>query len=91
MTIQKNLDFKNVVVWSQANCSACETAKKLLSQLNIAYTVKMLDSVETKQVFFHIFPGARSVPQITIDGKWIGGLQELKTYLNDNSKALKVV
>lgn len=89
--MQQNSKIKEAVVWAQANCSACDTAKKLLGQLGIAYTVKMLDSVETKQVFFNIFPGARSVPQITIDGRWVGGLQELKTYLNDNSKALKVV
>lgn len=52
---------------------------------------KTIDSVETKQLFFTSFPGARSVPQISVAGEWIGGLQELKRLINDNSKALKMV
>ena len=86
-------NWKNrvVVVWSQPNCPGCDAAKHLLDNLGATYTVKLVDNPETKQVFFNIFPGARSVPQITVDGKWIGGLQELKAYINDNNKVLKMV
>jgi len=89
--MQKNLTLSDVVVWTQPQCSACDTAKKLLDQLGITYSSKTIDSVETKQLFFSTFPGARSVPQISVAGKWIGGLQELKRLLDDNSKALKMV
>lgn len=89
--MQINSTIKDVVIWTQPNCSACDTAKKLLEQLNIAYIAKTIDSVETKQLFFTSFPGARSVPQISVAGEWIGGLQELKRLINDNSKALKMV
>lgn len=89
--MQINSTIKDVIIWTQPNCSACDTAKKLLEQLNIPYMAKTIDSVETKQLFFTSFPGARSVPQISVAGEWIGGLQELKRLINDNSKALKMV
>lgn len=89
--MQTNSTLKNVVVWTQPQCPACDTAKKLLEQLSIPYTAQTITNLETKQLFFSTFPGARSVPQISVDGKWIGGLQELKRLLDDNSKALKMV
>jgi len=89
--MQTNSTLKDVVVWTQPQCPACDTAKKLLEQLGIAYTTQNIASTETKQLFFSTFPGARSVPQISVSGKWVGGLQELKRLLDDNSKALKMV
>jgi glutaredoxin len=89
--MQKNLGISGVVIWTQPSCPACDTAKKLMDQLGISYETKSLDSTVTKQLFFSTFPGARSVPQIMVNGTWVGGLQELKTYLNDNLKALKMV
>jgi len=87
----KNLGIKQVVIWTQTKCSACETAKKIMEQMQIPYETKNIDSEATKQLFFITFPAARTVPQIVVDGTWVGGLQEFKKYLNDNSKALKVV
>jgi glutaredoxin 3 len=88
---ETNLQIKEVVVWSQANCSACDTTKKLLDQLGIPYRVIAIDSVENKQLFFTTFPSARSVPQIVVDGRWVGGLQDFRKFINDNNKAFKVV
>ena len=89
--MQTNSTISDVVIWTQPQCSACDTAKKLLDQLQIPYSTMSIESVETKQLFFSTFPSARSVPQISVQGRWIGGLQELKRLLNDNSKALKMV
>lgn len=86
--MQKNFD---ITIWSQANCTACDAAKRLLENYNITYKVKTINSLETKQEFFNTFPSLRSVPQIIVDGKHIGGLQELQRFINDNSKTLKVV
>ena len=88
---ETNLQIKQVVVWSQPNCPGCDTTKKLLDQLGVPYQVNVIDTPETKQLFFTTLPGARSIPQIVIDGKWIGGLQEFRRFLNDNNKALKMV
>lgn len=82
--MQTNLKPK-AVIWSQQSCPACDAAKKLAQELGLDYEVKMLDSVKTKEVFFEQFPGARSVPQITLDGKWVGGLQEFRQALGEYS------
>lgn len=81
----------NVTVWSQTGCAACEQAKQLLAANNLPYTVQMLDSAAQKQIFFTHFPTARSVPQIVVNDTWIGGLSDLKRFIDDYTKTTKVV
>jgi len=71
----------NAIVWSQANCPACTQAKAMLNAVNIPTTVKMLGVDVTKEEFFKTLPGVRTVPQIFIDDKHIGGLNDLEAYL----------
>lgn len=74
-------------VWSQPNCSACETAKQLLQQHQIPHQVcEIGDGYYTKQMLFEMLPSVRSVPQIFINGFHIGGLQQLHEWLNDNNQ-----
>lgn len=72
-----NLNSK-AVVWSQENCLACMQAKNLLDIKGISCEVKMLGENATKQELLEAVPNARSVPQIFIDGEYIGGLAELR-------------
>ena len=72
----------NVVIYSQNACPHCTTAKKLLEANGISYTEKNLSaSVAYKNELFDLAPGVRSVPQIAIGGKIIGGLEALQKYL----------
>lgn len=66
------------VIWSQPNCLACDQAKTILNIRNIAYEVKTLGENATKQELLEAVPDARSVPQIFINGKYIGGIAELR-------------
>ena len=72
-----NLNSK-AVVWSQENCLACNQAKNLLDIKGIPYEVKMLGENATKQELLEAVPGARSVPQIFLNGEYVGGLPELR-------------
>ena len=85
--MQKNSP-KTAEVWSQTNCPACTEAKRLLEQHGTHITEKMLGiNGYTKKDLIDVVPQARSVPQIFLDGEYIGGLQELKRKLaNDNNK-----
>ena len=85
--MQKNLP-KTAEVWSQTNCPACTEAKRLLEQQGTRIVEKMLGiNGYTKKELIDVVPHARSVPQIFLDGEYIGGLQELKRKLaNDNNK-----
>ena len=69
------------VVWSQTNCLACNQAKNLLDIKGIPYEVKMLGENATKQELLEAVPGARSVPQIFLNGKYVGGLEALRKIL----------
>jgi glutaredoxin 3 len=79
--MQTNLSNKRAVVWSQTNCPACNQAKTLLDTKGISYEVKMLGADVTKQDLLEAVPGARSVPQIFLDSKYIGGLDALRKAL----------
>ena len=80
-------------VWSQTNCPACTEAKRLLDQAGYTYTDCVIDlNGYTKQDLIKKVPNARSVPQIFVNGEYVGGLLELKQKLaNDNNKKTQLV
>jgi len=70
-----------VVVWSKYNCTSCDQAKLLLGQREIAFEERKIGDGYTKEELLEEIPTARSVPQIIINGKIIGGVSELKEFL----------
>lgn len=84
---------KTAEVWSQTNCPACTEAKRLLERNGVQITEKMLGiNGYTKKDLIEKVPNARSVPQIFLDGVYVGGLNELKQKLaNDNNKNTSMV
>jgi glutaredoxin len=90
--MQKNLP-KSAQVWSQTNCPACTEAKRLLDSHGVQIEERMLGiNGYTKKELIEAVPHARSVPQIFLDGEYVGGLQELKRKLaNDNNKNTNMV
>lgn len=84
----KSLINLQAEVWSQTNCPACTEAKRLLDSKSIRYNECMIGiNGYTKKDLIDRVPNARSVPQIFINGKYIGGLRELKEelLLHDNN------
>ena len=67
-----------VKIYSTGVCPICEQTKKLLSKWNIGYDEARIDlDRELLKEMLEISNHARMVPQISIDGKWIGGFTEL--------------
>lgn len=65
-------------VFSTGICPICEKTKRLLQKWGIAYDEVRVDlDMKGQREFSEITNGARTVPQITIDGVWIGGFTEL--------------
>ena len=65
-------------IYSTARCPICEKTKTLLTKWKIPFDVAMVDSDRNAlREMSEKTDGARTVPQITIDGKWIGGFSEL--------------
>jgi glutaredoxin 3 len=67
-----------VKIFSTATCPFCDKAKQLLDRLKIPYEDIRLDrNPAALKEFSRATKGARTVPQIIIDGKCIGGFIEL--------------
>lgn len=65
-------------VYSTGICPICDKTKSLLKKWGIAYIEVRVDQDQAGlREFSQITNGARTVPQITIDDKWIGGFTEL--------------
>lgn len=67
-----------VTVYSTGTCPICVKAKALLDKWGIAYQEIRIDTAhEALREFSRVTNGARTVPQIVIDGRCIGGFTEL--------------
>ena len=69
------------VVWSKYNCPFCDQAKALLIHKGIEIEERKIGDGYTKEDLLEAVPTARTVPQIFLDDKLIGGFTELKQYL----------
>jgi glutaredoxin len=72
----------NAIVWSKEMCPYCDQAKALLKSKGIQFEEKKIGSGYTREQLLEAVPNARTVPQIFLDGKLIGGFTELKAHLN---------
>jgi len=67
-----------VKVYSTGICPICDNTKNLLKKWNIPYEDVRVDrDRDLLQEMLTVAQGTRRVPQITIDGQWIGGFSEL--------------
>jgi glutaredoxin 3 len=67
-----------VKVYSTGTCPICDKAKNLLTKWHIPYDEYRIDQDKNAlKEMLTVSNGARTVPQITIDGKWVGGFSEL--------------
>jgi len=70
--------MSRVTVYSTAHCGYCNMAKTKLDQWDIPFDEVRIDiDAEALKEFATVTNGARSVPQIIIDGRPIGGFSEL--------------
>lgn len=68
----------SITVYSTGTCPICDKTKTFLSKKNIPYDEVRLDlDPSSHREFAEVTNGARTVPQITIEGQWIGSFTEL--------------
>jgi glutaredoxin len=75
---------KGIIIYTKENCKYCKLVKELLKVNNLNYTERdvVKDPSAAAEIFFHtkkFFPSKKPVttPQIWIDGKYVGGADEL--------------
>jgi glutaredoxin 3 len=67
-----------VEIYSKPQCPFCVQAKALAEREGHELTYKMLDEDFNRETLMETFPGARTFPQIIVDGEKIGGFTEYK-------------
>ena len=68
----------HVKIYSTNTCPICDKAKQLLTKWHIPYDEARVDTdKDALREMLRISNNVRTVPQIAINGKWIGGFSEL--------------
>lgn len=72
-----------ILIYGKPQCPFCDRAKQFCEQRGFEYTYKSLGTDYEREELLETFPGARSVPQIVVNGQKIGGYNELTKYVED--------
>ena len=73
-----------IVIYSKNNCVFCNKAKHLVKTLGLTYTEKKMEEFDSPQAMLEdIGKQVRTMPQIKIDGKLVGGYNQLVEYFAD--------
>lgn len=73
------------VVWSKNSCPFCDQAKNLLKSKSIEFEERNIEKDWTKEQLLEAVPTARTLPQIFLNNKLIGGFTELRQYLEETA------
>lgn len=83
---QARYDVAKVEVYTTTYCQFCARAKNLLKSKGVAFDeIDVTDDDELRAKMIEMSGGRRTVPEIFINGKIVGGFDELKA-LNDSGK-----
>ena len=69
------------VVWSKDSCPYCVQAKALLESKGIKFEERNVSKDWTREQLLEAVPTARTLPQIFLDDKLVGGFNELQRHL----------
>lgn len=70
----------SAIIWTSPTCAYCTNAKNELKKRNITYEERIIGAGWTKDQLLEVVPNARTVPQIFIDGIYVGGYNDLMSY-----------
>ena len=73
-----------IIIYSKNNCPFCNKAKHLVKTLGYEYTEKKMEEFDSPEAMLEdIGKQVRTMPQIKIDGKLVGGYNQLIEYFAD--------
>jgi glutaredoxin 3 len=73
--------MENIEVYTINNCGYCEAAKALLNNKDLSFKEINIANDDAMKSELIAKTGHRTMPQIFIDGEFIGGYVELKEFL----------
>ena len=69
------------IIWSKDNCPYCDQAKRLLTMKKINFEERNINKDWSREQLLEAVPTARTLPQIFLDDKLVGGYTELSKFL----------
>jgi glutaredoxin len=77
-----------ITIYSKPNCTFCDKSKALVKGLGLTYDEKMFgkDFNSPEELYEQVGKQVRTMPQIKIDGKLIGGYNQLVEYFMEQGK-----
>jgi glutaredoxin len=76
-----------IIVYSKPACVYCDKTKALLTRLGLEYTEKVVSKdLSLEELFKELGKQVRTIPQIVIDEKLIGGYNELIEHFINQGK-----
>ena len=76
-----------IIIYSKQNCTYCSKAKHLVKNLGLEFIEKKMEDFESTEAMLEdIGKQVRTMPQIKIDGKLIGGYNQLVEFFADQGK-----
>ena len=74
-----------ILIYGKPMCPFCDRAKALCEQRGFDYEYKTLGTDYTKEELLENFPGARTVPQIVVNGLKVGGFEGFTKYIEETN------
>jgi glutaredoxin 3 len=72
-----------IVIYTKSNCPNCTTAKALLNSKGIVFEDRDIEVPLWFETLNMLYPEARQMPQIFIQGQRVGGLAGLQNALKE--------
>ncbi len=74
----------NIKIYTKDFCIWCDRAKALLESKDLKFTeIDISNDVARSEFYSNVGEGVKTVPQVFIEGKRIGGYQELVTWFSN--------
>tara|TARA_Y100000766_G_C18626244_1_gene468546 strand:+ start:209 stop:475 length:267 start_codon:yes stop_codon:yes gene_type:complete len=83
--------MKKIIIYSSSICPYCLAAKRLLENLGLNFNEKIIDNApDLKNEMISISNGKKTVPQIFIGQKHVGGYDDLEI-LHNSGKLMSFI
>jgi len=72
-----------IKIYGKPNCNWCVKARELLNMYNMQYVYLTVGEDVGITELLEMYPGTKTVPLIEVDGKKLGGYEELTRYVEE--------
>lgn len=72
-----------ILIYGKPACPSCTKAKQLCEMRGYSFEYKELGKDFDRELILETFPGARTFPQIVVNGEKVGGFEGFTKYIED--------